>query len=117
MSWHILYDRVVGFFRHLQPLVDAVPRPALSASNDVIDEYFIRSSEQARDNIRRMGLKSELSQMKVMQRMVWEAVPPEQRQMLSQRLQEMYRDHYRLSPEAFQAKYRQYLDDEDEPQE
>ena len=94
----------------------SVPKPDRSASNDVIDEYFTRSGEQAREDLRQLGIKDELIEIKVMRAMIWDAVPPDEHNALAQRIREMRRDHYRLSPAEFQAKYREYIDDTDEPQ-
>jgi hypothetical protein len=118
MNWRTLRERITQLFQDsVGPLFVSVPKPDPSASNDVIDEYFTRSGEQARENLRQLGIKNELLEIRVMQAMIWDVVPPEQHDELAERIQEMRRDHYRLSPSEFRAKYREYIDDADVPQE
>ena len=118
MSWHTLRERIEELFRdRLSPIFTSVPKPDASASNEVIDEYFTRSGEQAKENLRELGIQNELLEIKVMQAIIWDAVPPEEHDVLARRIREMRRDHYRLSPAEFRTKYREYIDDIDELQE
>lgn len=118
MSWRTLRERIMQLVQDsVLPIFTSVPKPDPSASNDVIDEYFARSGEQARENLRQLGIKNELLEIKVMQAMIWDAVPPEEHDALAERIREMHRDHYRLSPAEFRIKYQEYIDDTDEQQE
>jgi len=118
VSWRALRERMAQLFRD-PPWSDfmSVPKPDASASDDVIDEYFTRSGEQAQKDLRQMGIKNDdLIEIKVMRAMIWDAVPAEEHDALAQRIREMRRDHYRLPPAEFRAKYREYIDNTDEPQ-
>lgn len=118
MNWHALRERITQLLQDRPwSVFMSVPKPDPSASNEVIDEYFTRSGEQAKENLRELGIQNDLLEIKVMQAMIWDAVSPQEHDALTRRIREMRRDHYRLSPAEFQAKYREYVDDMDELQE
>ncbi len=118
MIWQALRERIAQLLQSSAWTdLASLPRPDRSASDDVIDEYFLREGERRdRESLGR-EFDHEMALLRGVHAMLWDAVPPEEHTALAQRIQEMRRDHYRLPPADFRAKYHQYLDDGEKAQE
>lgn len=85
------------------------PPDVATMSDEVLDTHLAAESARARAELSGLGVEHSMLLLAVQARMLWDAVPPEERERLAAALAQMRRDHARLSPQAFREKYQEFL--------